>query len=222
MRRPDEDTNDEPLLFDLPLSTPERPGAGETGRVERGRPAERASRAPREDRAPTARPELPLVAREEARRGPTPVPHPEPAEREEDPEPSPDTGYAGLGSRLAAGAADLLVHAAIAVVALAGIKMMGIRPAVADWPALLTFLLSFSFLYMVVPLAFWGHTLGMTWANITSRNPDGEPLTFDQTARRWLGGLLTAATLGLPLLLAARGRSLSDRLSGSGTYSGEG
>jgi uncharacterized RDD family membrane protein YckC len=220
MRRPDEDTNDEPLLFDLPLSTPERPSAGETGPVERRGPAGRAPRAPREDRAP-APPELPLAAREEARRGPTPVPHPEPVEPEEDPEPAAETGYAGLGSRLAAGAADLLVHAAIAVVALAGIRMMGIRPAVADWPALLIFLLSFSFLYMVVPLAFWGHTLGMTWANITSRNPDGEPLTFDQTARRWLGGLLTTATLGIPLFVAARGRSLSDRLSGSGTYSGE-
>ncbi|HYO16532.1 MAG TPA: RDD family protein [Thermoanaerobaculia bacterium] len=220
MRRPDEDTNDEPLLFDLPLSTPERPNAGEMGKVERRGPAERAPRTLREDRAP-APPELPLAAREEVRRGPTPVPSPEPAAPEEEPEPTSKSGYAGLGSRLAAGAADLLVHAAIAVVALAGIQMMGIRPAVADWPALLTFLLSFSFLYMVVPLAFWGHTLGMTWANITSRNPDGEPLTFDQTARRWLGSLLTTATLGIPLFVAGRGRSLSDWLSGSGTYSGE-
>jgi uncharacterized RDD family membrane protein YckC len=220
MRRPDEGTNDEPLLFDLPLSPPERPSADEPGAAERRRPA--AERVPRESRAPVPLPrpaELPLAAEEERRR-PTPVPSPEPAEPEEEPEVS-GNGYAGLGSRLAAGAADLLVHAAMAVVAVAGIRMMGIRPAVADWPALLTFLLSFSFLYMVVPLAFWGHTLGMTWANITSRNPDGEPLTFDQTARRWLGGLLTTATLGLPLLLAGRGRSLSDRLSGSGTYSGE-
>jgi uncharacterized RDD family membrane protein YckC len=205
MRHPDEGTNDEPLLFDLPLSTPERPSAGEPGAAERRRIPERA---PRESRAPVPPPR------------PAPVPAPEPAEPEE--EPIPETGYAGLGSRLAAGAADLLVHAAMGVVAVAGIRMMGIRPAVADWPALLGFLLAFSFLYMVVPLAFWGHTLGMTWANITSRNPDGEPLTFDQTARRWLGGVLTTATLGLPLLVAGRGRSLSDRLSGSGTYSGEG
>jgi uncharacterized RDD family membrane protein YckC len=209
MRRPDEEPHDEPLLFDLPL-------AG--GVAERRRPAERA---PREDRAPAQPappPELPLARKEEPRRGPAPIPVAEPSE---EPEPAHGGGYAGLGSRLAAGAADLLVHAAVAVVALAGIQMMGIRPAPADWPAVLLFLVAFSFLYMVVPLAFWGHTLGMTWANITSRNPDGEPLTFDQTARRWLGGLLTTATLGLPLLLAGRGRSLSDRLSGSGTYSGE-
>lgn len=206
MRRPDEGTNDEPLLFDLPLSTPERPSVGEPGAAERRRAPERVTRTPRE----------------EARPGPTPVPLPEPAAAEDEPEPASGSGYAGLGSRLAAGAADLLVHAAMGVVAVAGIRMMGIRPAVADGPALLAFLLAFSFLYMVVPLAFWGHTLGMTWANITSRNPDGEPLTFDQTARRWLGGVLTTATLGLPLLVAGRGRSLSDRLSGSGTYSGEG
>jgi len=28
----------------------------------------------------------------------------------------------------------------------------------------------------------------MAWSGITSRNRDGEPLTFEQTARRWLGG----------------------------------
>jgi uncharacterized RDD family membrane protein YckC len=221
MRRPDEDTNDEPLLFDLPLSTPERAGSGETA-AERRRTPERAPRPPRQDRAPAPPPpELPLASAEEARRpGPTAVPAPEPPDLEEEAS-APGSGYAGLGSRLAAGAADLLVHAALGVVTLAGLRMMGIRPAVADWPALLTFLLAFSFLYMVVPLAFWGHTLGMTWANIVSRNPDGEPLTFDQTARRWLGGVLTALALGLPLLLVGRGRSLSDRLSGSGTYPGE-
>ena len=94
--------------------------------------------------------------------------------------------------------------------------------ALADWPALALFLLSFSFLYTVVPLAFWGHTLGMAWAGLTARNRDGEPLTFDQTARRWLGGLLTLAILGLPLLVTGDRRSLTDLLSGSATYSGRG
>jgi uncharacterized RDD family membrane protein YckC len=124
---------------------------------------------------------------------------------------------AGIGRRVAAGAADLLVHVAVAVLALAGCRTLGVMPAVADWPAFGVFLLSFSFLYTVVPLAFWGHTLGMTWAGLTAESTGGEPLSFDQTARRWLGALLTLATAGLPLLLALRGRSLADRLSGSRT-----
>ncbi|HXO28273.1 MAG TPA: RDD family protein [Thermoanaerobaculia bacterium] len=123
----------------------------------------------------------------------------------------------GIGRRAAAGAADLLVHVAVAVLALAGCRTLGVMPAVADWPAFGVFLLSFSFLYTVVPLAFWGHTLGMTWAGLTAESTGGEPLSFDQTARRWLGALLTLATAGLPLLLALSGRSLADRLSGSRT-----
>ncbi|HXO40398.1 MAG TPA: RDD family protein [Thermoanaerobaculia bacterium] len=123
----------------------------------------------------------------------------------------------GIGRRAASGAADLLVHVAVAILALAGCRTLGVMPAVADWPAFGVFLLSFSFLYTVVPLAFWGHTLGMTWAGLTAESTGGEPLSFDQTARRWLGALLTLATAGLPLLLALRGRSLADRLSGSRT-----
>ncbi|HEY6324487.1 MAG TPA: RDD family protein [Thermoanaerobaculia bacterium] len=123
----------------------------------------------------------------------------------------------GIGRRVAGGAADLLVHVAVAILALAGCRVLGVLPAVADWPAFGIFLLSFSFLYTVVPLAFWGHTLGMTWAGLTAESTGGEPLSFDQTARRWLGALLTLAAAGLPLLLALSGRSLADRLSGSRT-----
>ena len=132
------------------------------------------------------------------------------------------SGRVGIGRRVAAGGADLLVHVAVAVLALAGCRALGVMPAVADWPAFGVFLLSFSFLYTVVPLAFWGHTLGMTWAGLTAESTGGEPLSFDQTARRWLGALLTLATAGLPLLLALRGRSLADRLSGSRTLANQG
>jgi len=196
MRRPDEES-DEQLLFDLPLSGPEPKRSG---------PIER-KRAPK----PT-----PLAAEP-----PPPRPAPPPPAVEEEEETEAVEGSAGVGRRFAAGAADLLVHAAMAVVVLGGTYLMGIRPALSDWPAVLAFLLSFSFLYTVVPLAFWGHTLGMVWANLTSRNQDGEPLTFDQTARRWLGGVMTTATLGLPLFFAQGGRSLSDLLSGSATYPGD-
>ena len=167
---------------------------------------------PEPERAPLPRrkPERP------ARRGPVPVPDPEP---EEDTA-APAGEFAGRAKRLAAGLADLMLHAAVLVIALVGTRWMGVRlDLVRDWPPLAVFLLSFSFLYTVLPLAFWGQSLGMAWSGIPSRNRDGEPLTFDQTARRWLGGLLTAALLGLPALISSR-RSLSDLLSGSATYPG--
>jgi uncharacterized RDD family membrane protein YckC len=119
---------------------------------------------------------------------------------------------------LAAGLADLVVHGALVVVAVGGSHLLGARPQPADWPAFAALLLAFSFLYTVLPLAFWGQTLGMAWAGLASRGRSGEPLTFDQAARRWLGALLTAGTLGIPLLVAGERRSLSDLVSGSGTH----
>ncbi|HEY7214830.1 MAG TPA: RDD family protein [Thermoanaerobaculia bacterium] len=198
MRRPQkpDEPSGEPLLFDLPLSGRDEEPPAEP---ERKRPA-------RESRAP-APPELPL---------PRPVPVPVPERRSETAAPASER--AGRGSRFAAGLADLVVHAAVAVAALLGVRWLGVRPALSDWPALAVFLLSFSFLYTVLPLAFWGYTLGMAWAGITARNRSGEPLTFDQTARRWLGGLLTAALLGMPLLLTGSRRSMTDVISGSATY----
>ncbi|HEX4959904.1 MAG TPA: RDD family protein [Thermoanaerobaculia bacterium] len=195
MRRPDKTRPpEEPLLFDLPLGDPD----------------------PEPEPSPRRKPERPRAAG--GRSGPVPVP--DPAPEDEAASRSPASEFAPRGKRLAAGAADLLVHAAVLMGALMGIRWMGVKPDLTrDWPALGVFLLSFSFLFTVLPLAFWGQTLGMAWAAILSRNRDGEPLTFDQTARRWLGGLLTAATLALPALISRR-RSLSDLLSGSATYPG--
>ena len=207
MRRPNKpDPPDEPLLFDLPLGGPEREPEPPPPPPPRRKQPERPAR---EGRVPATR------------SGPVPVPDPEP---DEDagrvPARPPASEFAGRGRRLAAGLADLLVHAAVLVGALLGTRWLGVKPdPVRDWPALALFLLSFSFLYTVLPLAFWGQTLGMAWTNITSRNRDGEPLTFDQTARRWLTGLVTAALLGLPALVSGR-RSLSDLVSGSATYPG--
>src|SRR5206468_10645903 len=126
--------------------------------------------------------------------------------------------FAGPGRRAAAGLAALVVHAAVAVLALLGCRGLGVQPELREVPAFGALLLSFSFLYTVLPLAFWGHTPGMAWAAITSHNQNGEPLTFDQTVRRWLGGLLTLALVGLPILLAFGGRTLTDWISGSATY----
>jgi len=198
MPRPDKP--DEPLLFDLPLDIS----------AERSRPSTPERKRPVSQPVPVR----PVTA----------VPEPDDFmdDAEEEETAVAKAPSSGAGSRIAAGAADLLVHAAIAVLLLVGTRMLGVHPVLADWPALGIFLLTFSFLYMVVPLAFWGHTLGMAWAGLVARNQDGEPLTFDQTARRWLGGLLTLGLAGLPLLLTGTRRSLSDRLSGSTTYPGRG
>jgi uncharacterized RDD family membrane protein YckC len=198
MPRPD--TPDEPLLFDLPLDIS----------AERSRPSVAERKRPVSQPAPVR----PVAA------APEPDDFMDDVEEDEEETAVAKAPSTGAGSRIAAGAADLLVHAAMAVLLLVGTRMLGVRPVLADWPALGIFLLAFSFLYMVVPLAFWGHTLGMAWAGLVARNQDGEPLTFDQTARRWLGGLLTLGLAGLPLLLTGSRRSLTDRLSGSTTYPG--
>jgi uncharacterized RDD family membrane protein YckC len=199
MMRHEEDTPDEPLLFDLPLE-PQRGRSAPAPIAERKR-APRA--APREER-PTPPLEASLTF-DEPDESPTQSAGP--------------AGRARLGRRISAAGADLIVHASVAVGVLIGCRLMGVHPVLSDWPAVALFLLSFSFLYTVVPLAFWGHTPGMAWAGLDARSRDGEPLAFDQTARRWIGGILTLLFLGLPLLLAFGGRSLSDLLSGSETLS---
>ncbi|HVF59492.1 MAG TPA: RDD family protein [Thermoanaerobaculia bacterium] len=202
--------DDEPTLFDLPL---DQEAAAAEGK--------RAPRAPREERPhPAPAPTLPLFtpAAEELR---PPVPAPARGARGEErvaasAAAAPAALTADRRSRLFAGLADLLVHAAVGVAAAAGALLLGARLAPAHWPAFALFLLTFSFLYSVVPLAFWGQTLGMAWAGLLAVNADGQPLAFEQTGLRWLGGLLTCATLGLPLLTARR-RSLADVLSRSVT-----
>ncbi|HTG34264.1 MAG TPA: RDD family protein [Thermoanaerobaculia bacterium] len=214
MRRPGKpnDPEEEPLLFDLPLSAP---GSREEPDELPVTPKRSLPEARRPAPAPAATPIAPARA---GRSGPVPVPA---TEVEEDAEPARAASeFAGSGKRLAAGLADLVVHAAIAVLALLGCRGLGVRPDLREVPAFAAFLLSFSFLYTVLPLAFWGHTPGMAWAGITSHKPpqNGEPLTFDQTVRRWLGAILTSALAGLPLLLAFGGRTLTDWVSGSATY----
>ncbi len=208
MRRQEQEPTEDPLLFDLPLEP------------ERDRPAER-KRAPRPAPLPPPMSPMPPIpakaARPELDLGAI-LDETDPGLRAaSDEEDGPDR--AGVGSRLVAGAADLLVHGAVIVGVLLGCRSMGVRPVLTDWPAFALFLLSFSFLYTVVPLAFWGHTPGMAWLGLDARSRDGEPLAFDQTARRWLGSIVTSVLLGLPLILALGGRSLSDLLSGSETLS---
>lgn len=125
---------------------------------------------------------------------------------------------APFAPRVTAALADLGVHAAVAGAGWIGTVLLGARIDAADLPALAVYLLAFSFLYAVVSLAFWGRTPGMTAAGVVARGGGDAPLTFGQTGLRWVAGVLTAALLGLPLLVALTGRSFADRLSGSRTY----
>ncbi len=124
-------------------------------------------------------------------------------------------GPAALAERIYSGLLDLLVNISALAATLLLVKAMGVASPLQAWQAWTLLTAVFSYLYWVVPLAFWGQTPGMTWRHLIARNSDSEPLTFGQASRRWLGALLTVALFGAPLLLALGGRSLSDWLSAS-------
>ncbi len=223
---------DEPVLFDLPLGLPEGDDGSDASDdfVEREPPravaksrersgSKGASASVRANEAPSPQDFLPLPEPEPIY--PRAVPplrsHRADVEADEIPVAAavPDSVFPSGRERWIAGAADLLVHGAVLVVALIGVRVLGVHPGFAHALPLALFLASFSFLYTVIPLAFWGQTLGMGWMQTIARDRDGQALTFDQTARRWLGGVLATALLGIPVWIAVRGRSLSDWISGS-------
>lgn len=194
---------EESLLFDLPLDQPARRptgGAAEQASLPLDAGESPAESAPEPER--TASGERPTAAA---------PPRPEPAPASAPALPSP-------GSRITAGLLDLGVCLSVLLVLLVALWAMEIRPRAADAPAAALFLLVFSFLYQVLPLAFWRRTPGMALAGLATSTADGQQLTFHQTALRWLGSVLTVLLAGLPLvLMLVGGRSLGDLLSGSVT-----
>lgn len=118
------------------------------------------------------------------------------------------------GRRWAAGILDLAAHLAVLASAVAGSWWLDVAPNQASIPPLTLFLVCFSFVYHVVPLTFWGTTPGMARTGLTARASDGGPLTISQAVKRWLGGLLNVASLGLAFAIS-RERSLADILSRS-------
>lgn len=119
-------------------------------------------------------------------------------------------------ARLAAGVIDLGVILGVMLAVWIGLWSLGVDLDLMGRVLVLVFLLPFSFLYQIFPLAFWGRTPGMARVGIVARSHDGEALSFSQAALRWLASVLTIAFLGLPLILTATtGQSLADRLSGS-------
>lgn len=124
---------------------------------------------------------------------------------------------ARFAERVGAGLVDCVVLLGAAVIVALGALLAGADLEAARWAPLALFLIAFSFVYTVVPLAFWGQTPGMALLAIVARRPGQAPLSFRQAALRWLAGWLTVLLAGLPVLLALTGASLADRLSGSAT-----
>lgn len=206
-------SREEPQLFDLPLD-PEPP-----------RKRQRESRAvgKKKQQAEPEQVELPFEAIEEADLEPKAdeeYPHLEENELEDLEDEEVEESL--VLERLYAGLADLVVHLAVLVIVLAGMGSFGIVPGWHHVPPLLLFLLPFSFVYSVVPVAFWGQTPGMAWRELRCSGDGDLPLTAGQAIMRWIGGLLTLLLCGLPLLFLLTERSLADRLSGSRTEFSEG
>jgi uncharacterized RDD family membrane protein YckC len=130
---------------------------------------------------------------------------------------TPPLAPAPVVPRILAGLIDLGILLAVAVSVWIGLYLLGVQIDSTAWLPVVIFLLSFSFLYFVFPLAFWGRTPGMSLVGLVARTPDNRPLTFGQTALRWVGTLGTVAGLGLPILLTLFGDSFTDRVSGSRT-----
>lgn len=155
-----------------------------------------------------------------------PEPPEEPSDEGASGEPPEQAGASGgeleesvtFGVRVLGALADLAVHGGVLVLAILGQSFLGLASSAQQAPAYAVFLLAFSFLYCVVPMAFWGQTPGMASLGLVVRAADGENLTFPQTALRWLAAVATLLFLGLPLLLATSGRSLGDRWSRSRTH----
>ena len=128
------------------------------------------------------------------------------------------SGAAPLLSRLAAFAADsafvLLLTAAPLLAATAG-PARSLAPRGLWWTAM--FAIYLSFFATIIPLVLFGKTVGMALTGLTARSgPDRPALTAVESARRWIGSLLAAAGLGIPLLFFrdVDAPSLADRLSG--------
>ncbi len=118
------------------------------------------------------------------------------------------------GPALAADAALVLLLAAVALLAATAGRGQPLRLQGLAWTAVFGF--DRAFFSTVLPLILFGKTVGMALTGLTARGRNGPPLTASESARRWLGTVLTLASLGVPLLVTWRDReapSPGDRMS---------
>lgn len=164
-------------------------------------------------------PDVPAPTSSKQEQLPLEQPPPRDSRREQpspaEPTASGDATSVAPGQRLRAALLDAAAVAAVTAVAAIGSSLLGAQLGGHALAGLVAFALCFSFLYHVVPLAFWGQSPGMSAARIIARDSDGAALTLSQALARWLGAVLTVVGLGLPLLLLRSGLTLGDRLSGS-------
>ena len=137
---------------------------------------------------------------------------------EDEPPDRPRPIEAPTGPRFTAAALDTIVLVAVLGFSLLALRLLEVPIDRLVIAPLAVFLAAFSFLYQVMPLAFWSHTPGMAYARIHSRAKSGEFMTIQQCVLRWIGWVLTLATGGLAGLIALSGVSLSDLLSGTRSY----
>jgi hypothetical protein len=125
-------------------------------------------------------------------------------------------GPASLSLRSMAATADLaadILGVSLPIIAAAALAGRWPTPRGLVWAAL--FAVTFSFGTTVAALFLFGRTPGMTLAGLVLQPAStGRRPTFGQAARRWLGTVLTAASLGLPVFLAAGDATPADRMSG--------
>ncbi len=208
-------TPDDPGLFDdLPLHTEKPPSRVAPTPVRREPPPAQSEPAEEKSVPEVQPPEEPRLLFQEGPDDGAASPEPDRQPKVAETEPTKDVADLAR-SRLVAGLLDLGVIVAVAISAIVCVAWMGVDLTPLPWAPIALFLTAFSFLYYVFPLAFWGRTPGMSYLGLRARNLDGQPLSFGQTALRWLAGLLTVASFGLPLLLALKGTHLSDLLSQS-------
>ncbi|MEO8430499.1 MAG: RDD family protein [Acidobacteriota bacterium] len=169
-----------------------------SGREEPGRPGELLDFPLRPERRESF--SLPL---------PTEGPHVEPAP------PRTASIFARAGAAAADAAAVVLVVLAATLAAVMARERWPV-PAGLIWAA--AFALYVSFFAVVVPLVLFGRTIGMALGGLAAVPVGGtRRLAPREAAMRWVGSILTLATLGLSLLFTGRDAAaptLADALSG--------
>ena len=136
-----------------------------------------------------------------------------------DPAPEVEPESAPLLARMIAFAADLAgTSLAVTLALMAAVAVCGRAPRLSGLPWAALFGLEFSFFFVVLPLMLFGRTVGMSLAGIAARpGRSGRRLTPGEAGRRWVGTAISAAALGLPVLMTVRDRlrpTPADRLSG--------
>jgi hypothetical protein len=113
---------------------------------------------------------------------------------------------ASLAVRAVALAADLAGTSLAVTAALMGaVAATGQSPRISGFPWAAAFGVGFSFVFVVVPLALFGRTVGMSLAGIAAdAGAAGRRLTAGEAARRWAGTAVTVLGLGLPILFTMR------------------